>query len=135
MKIEPTPKNSNYLILKNISTSTLGVNGEFDCLFDAVNKTSTNNVIDGYKSMYDAFELYNLEIDDITKLLDPFFQKVGLASLAGTSYSGKSTFIRHLSLSIVLIKETFIRCKINTKSNKVIYFEFYRTYSLGYCLH
>ena len=119
MKIEPTPNNSNDLILE--TTSTLGVNGEFDSLFNALPNTSTVKVIEGYKSMYDAFELYNLEIDDVPKLLDPFFQKVGLASLVGTSDSGKSTFLRQLSLSIVLQKETFIGCKLNCKSNKVIY--------------
>ena len=121
MKIELTPNNSNDVILENNSTSTLGVNGEFDSLFNALDNTSTKKVIDGYKSMYDAFELYNLEIDDVPKLLDPFFQKVGLASLVGTSDSGKSTFLRQLSLSIVLQKETFIGCKLNCKSNKVIY--------------
>lgn len=121
MKIEPTPNNSNDVLLENNSTSTLGINGEFDSLFNALDNTSTKKVIDGYKSMYDAFELYNLEIDDVPKLLDPFFQKVGLASLVGTSDSGKSTFLRQLSLSIVLQKETFIGCKLNCKSNKVIY--------------
>lgn len=119
MKIEPTSNKSNDVIFEN--TPTLGLNGEFDSLFNALDNTSTKKVIDGYKSMYDAFELYNLEIDDVPKLLDPFFQKVGLASLVGTSDSGKSTFLRQLSLSIVLQKETFIGCKLNCKSNKVIY--------------
>lgn len=121
MKIEPTPNNSNAVILENNSTSTLGINGEFDSLFNGLENTSTKKVIDGYKSMYDAFELYNLEIDEVPKLLDPFFQKVGLAALVGTSDSGKSTFLRQLSLSIVLKNETFIGCKLNCKSNKVIY--------------
>ena len=119
MTIEPTPNNSNDVLLENNSTSTLGING--DSLFNVLDNTSTKKVIDGYKSMYDAFELYNLEIDEVPKLLDPFFQKVGLASLVGTSDSGKSTFLRQLSLSIVLQKETFIGCKLNCKSNKVIY--------------
>lgn len=119
MKIEPPTNNNNDVILDK--TSNLGINGEFDSLFNALDNTSTKKVIDGYKSMYDAFELYNLEIDDVPKLLDPFFQKVGLASLVGTSDSGKSTFLRQLSLSIVLKNETFIGCKLNCKSNKVIY--------------
>ncbi|RVT74440.1 hypothetical protein EOD40_13090 [Flavobacterium sufflavum] len=105
------------------------ISNEFKSLFGSSEKTSatntntstTNKTIDGYKGMYDAFELYNLEIDDVPKLLDPFFQKVGLASLVGTSDSGKSTFLRQLSLSIVLKNETFIGCKLNCKSNKVIY--------------
>lgn len=119
MKIEPTPNNSNDVILEN--TSTLGINGEFDSLFNALPNTSISEIIDEYKSTFDALELYNLEIDTVPKLLDPFFQKVGLAALVGTSDSGKSTFLRQLSLNIVLQKETFIGCKLNSESNKVIY--------------
>ncbi|WP_278034969.1 AAA family ATPase [Flavobacterium nitratireducens] len=102
MKIESTPNNINDVILENTPAST-------------------SEIIEEYKSTFDALELYNLEIETLPKLLDPFFQKVGLASLVGTSDSGKSTFLRQLSLSVVLQKETFIGCKLNCKSNKVIY--------------
>ncbi len=48
MKTEPTPNNSNDVILEN--TSSLGMNGEFDSLFNALPNTSTAKVIDGYIS-------------------------------------------------------------------------------------
>lgn len=61
--------------------------------------TSTFEIIEEYKSTFNALELYNLEIDTVPKLLDPFFQKVGLAALVGTSDSGKSTFLRQNSFT------------------------------------
>jgi hypothetical protein len=54
-------------------------------------------------------------------LLNPFLQKVGLASLVGTSDSGKSTFLRQLSLSIALDLKTFLGFAIEATYNKVIY--------------
>jgi RecA-family ATPase len=68
-----------------------------------------------------ALELYNQNTEVIPKLLDPFFQKVGLASLVGTSDSGKSTFLRQLSLSIALNIENFLGFPLNSTTNKVIY--------------
>jgi RecA-family ATPase len=68
-----------------------------------------------------ALELYNQNTEVIPKLLDPFFQKVGLASLVGTSDSGKSTFLRQLSLSIALNIENFLGFSLNSTTNKVIY--------------
>lgn len=94
---------------------------EFKSLFEGSENSTASETVDEYKSSFDALELYNLEIDTVPKLLEPFFQKVGLAALVGTSDSGKSTFLRQLSLNIVLQKETFIGCKLNCESNKVIY--------------
>jgi RecA-family ATPase len=119
--METTSPSNNSIDKISEKISAFDINAEFESLFNALPNTSSVKVIDGYKGMYDAFELYNLEIDDVPKLLDPFFQKVGLASLVGTSDSGKSTFLRQLSLSIVLQKDTFIGCKLNCRSNKVIY--------------
>lgn len=68
-----------------------------------------------------ALELYNETIEEIPKLLDPFFQKVGLASLVGTSDSGKSTFLRQLSLSIALNLENFLGFPLYSNTNQVIY--------------
>lgn len=68
-----------------------------------------------------ALELYNQNTEVIPKLLDPFFQKVGLASLVGTSDSGKSTFLRQLSLSIALDLDNFLGFPLNSTTNKVIY--------------
>jgi len=73
------------------------------------------------KNEYTALELYNLKTVEIPKLLDPFLQTVGLASLVGTSDSGKSTFLRQLSLSFVLGLSEFLGYKLNGLHNKVIY--------------
>lgn len=73
------------------------------------------------KNKYTALDLYNLKTVEIPKLLDPFLQTVGLASLVGTSDSGKSTFLRQLSLSLVLDLGEFLGYKLNGKHNKVIY--------------
>jgi KaiC/GvpD/RAD55 family RecA-like ATPase len=73
------------------------------------------------KSLYSAFELLNLNIKEVPKLVDPLFQKTGLASLVGTSDTGKSTFLRQLALSIVLKKEKFLDFKLNFTHGKVIY--------------
>lgn len=73
------------------------------------------------RSEYSAYELYNYNTIEIPKLLSPFLQTVGLASLVGTSDSGKSTFLRQLSISIVLNLDNFLGYKINNKHKRVIY--------------
>lgn len=71
--------------------------------------------------LVNALELYNLEEVDTPKLLDPFLQKVGLASLVGSSDTGKSSFLRQLALSIALGKDDFIGFKLNPNTQNVIY--------------
>ena len=73
------------------------------------------------KTTYNALELYKNRVVEIPKLLDPFLQTVGLASLVGTSDGGKSTFLRQLGISIVLELEDFLSFKLESKHNKVIY--------------
>lgn len=74
-----------------------------------------------FKKSFNALELYNLETLHIPRLLNPFLQKSGLASLVGTSDTGKSTFLRQLALSIVLKREKFLDFKLDSEHNKVIY--------------
>ncbi len=73
------------------------------------------------KDTFNALELFNLEIQKVPKLIEPFFQKIGLAALVGTSDTGKSTFLRQLCLSIVLRKKSFCGFALNTKYKKAIY--------------
>lgn len=68
-----------------------------------------------------ALDLFNKNIDIIPSLLEPFLQKTGLASLVGASDSGKSTFLRQLSVSIAMNLKTFLGFTLNSKHNKVIY--------------
>ena len=87
---------------------------------DSKRKT-TSSTTNNDKTVFSAYELYNFESLNIPKLFDPFLQTVGLASLVGTSDSGKSTFLRQLSLSIALKLPEFIGFQLNSKHNKVIY--------------
>ncbi|HEY9170301.1 MAG TPA: hypothetical protein VIN72_12485 [Lutibacter sp.] len=73
---------------------------------DDIKKSTSNSkketkIISSDKSVYNALELYKLKILSVPKLLNPFLQQVGLASLVGTSDSGKSTFLRQLAICIV----------------------------------
>lgn len=74
-----------------------------------------------FTSFLSALDLYDLDTEAIPKLLHPYLQKVGLASLVGSSDSGKSTFLRQLSLSIALKQESFLGFKLDCKYNKVVY--------------
>ncbi len=70
---------------------------------------------------YSAKALYEMGITDFPCLIEPIFPKTGLAVLAGSSDTGKSTILRQLAISIVRGDETFLGWKINAKHNRVIY--------------
>ena len=89
---------------------------------DSSKKTTKKNLSSvKHKQLVNAFDLYQLEEKDTPKLLDPFLQKVGVASIVGSSDTGKSSFLRQLALSIALGKEEFIGFKLNTDTQNVIY--------------
>ena len=85
-------------------------------------------LLSGIETAYDVFKS---DKEEIPKLLEPFFQKVGLASVVGSSDTGKSSFLRQLALSIVLKKEKFLDFKLNINQGNVVYVstedEFYST--------
>ncbi|MCT3941368.1 AAA family ATPase [Elizabethkingia anophelis] len=70
---------------------------------------------------YSGFNLFKMENEELPKLVDPIFPKVGVISLVGSSDTGKSTFLRQLALSIALNHESFVGYKINTTTRNVIY--------------
>jgi hypothetical protein len=74
-----------------------------------------------FKKSFNAFELFNLETINIPKLVNPFLQKTGLASLVGTSDTGKSTFLRQLALSVVLKRKDFLGFLIDCEHHRAIY--------------
>jgi len=82
---------------------------------------SNLTTIDFIEESYNALDLYNLKIEKLPKLLDPFLQKVGLASLVGTSDAGKSTLLRQLSLAIAFKHKTFLKFDLDISSGKVLY--------------
>lgn len=61
------------------------------------------------------------DINEIPCLVEPFLQQTGLACLAGSSDTGKSSLLRQLAVSIVTGSNDFIGFKINTKHQSVIY--------------
>lgn len=61
------------------------------------------------------------DIKEIPCLVEPFLQQTGLACLAGSSDTGKSSILRQLAISIVTGEPDFIGFKINAKHRSVIY--------------
>jgi len=86
---------------------------------DTSSKESKN--LTEYPVLHNAYDLYQNEIIEVPKLLDPFLQKTGLASIVGSSDTGKSTLLRQLALSVALGKDEFLGFKLNTTSKKVLY--------------
>lgn len=84
---------------------------------DLEDKHNNNFKGDGYSGL----KLFQFEYEELPKLLDPIFPRVGLASLVGSSDTGKSTFLRQFALSIALGVEDFVGYKIGAKSNNVIF--------------
>lgn len=70
---------------------------------------------------YSAKELYEMGIKEFPTLIDPIFPRTGLTVLAGSSDTGKSTFLRQLAISIVRGDNTFLGWPINAVHNRVIY--------------
>jgi len=65
--------------------------------------------------------LLNRNITEIPSLLEPLLPKVGLACLAGSSDTGKSAFLRQLSMSVSAGLDNFLGMKLNSKCHSAIY--------------
>lgn len=61
------------------------------------------------------------DITEIECLVEPFLQLTGLACLAGSSDTGKSSLLRQLAISIVTGEEDFIGFKLNPRHKSVLY--------------
>lgn len=86
--------------------------------------TNTNAIVQN--SVWDKFgvsgeTLINTKIDSIPCVIEPLFQKVGLACIAGSSDAGKSSFLRNLCMNIVAGKEDFLGFGINAVHKRAIY--------------
>jgi RecA-family ATPase len=69
-----------------------------------------------------AKELMEQKIESIPQLVDPIFPKSGLVCLAGSSDTGKSTFLRQLCLHVVSEKEDrFIGFSIKAVHRRAFY--------------
>jgi len=83
---------------------------------DAGQIVSTNNV-----KIISATELLNRKIENIPCLIEPIFHKVGLAAIAGSSDTGKSSLMRYLCMCLVSGKSDFLGFPINVEHKKAIY--------------
>lgn len=61
------------------------------------------------------------DIQALPCLVEPFFQQIGIACLAGSSDTGKSTLLRQLAIAIVTGENDFLGFKINAIYKSVIY--------------
>lgn len=98
--------NPVFADLNNAKTLKNGV-------LEVVKETKTNEVR--------ASDLIKRGITEIPCLVKPIFQKIGLAALAGSSDTGKSTMLRQLAIDIVTGADNFIGFPIDSENRKVIY--------------
>lgn len=66
-------------------------------------------------------QLLNRNTDKMPYLLEPIFQKVGLASIVGSSDTGKSSFLREFATAVSTGQEYFLQWRINATHNSAIY--------------
>ena len=67
--------------------------------------------------------LLNKNIQEIPALLEPLLPKSGLVCLAGSSDTGKSAFLRQLSMSVSAGLKTFLGMKLNVEHHSAIYLQ------------
>jgi RecA-family ATPase len=82
-------------------------------------ETKNNPVIPEY--VITADKLMSNEITEIPMLVGPIFQKIGIVGFVGSSDTGKSCFLRQLSIEIVAGSKEFIGFPINSTHQSVIY--------------
>ncbi len=81
---------------------------------------STSDSVSKYKPI-SAAELLSWKTEELPKLIDPIFPKTGLVCVAGSSDTGKSTFLRQLLLNIVAGEEYFLGFKIYPTHKRALY--------------
>lgn len=60
------------------------------------------------------------KVENIPCLVEPFLQQTGLACLAGSSDTGKSTILRQLAISVATGRSRFLGWKLNTRYKSAI---------------
>lgn len=74
-----------------------------------------------HEDKYSGLKLFQYDYEELPKLIDPIFPKVGVVSLVGSSDTGKSTFLRQLALSVAFGIDKFVGYKIQSNTQNVIY--------------
>lgn len=81
-------------------------------------------------------ELLKRCLEKMPCLVEPIFQQVGLAAIAGSSDTGKSSLLRDLAIAICTKKEDYLGWKIYAKHHSVIYVSTEDDeQSIGFLLH
>ncbi len=109
MKIEPIPHQAEA-VNPTISDS--------DFAYEATKHLITNPYEDAEVT---GEELLNQRVENIPTLVDPILQQVGLACLAGSSDTGKSSLLRQLAIAVASGEEDFLGFPINPVHRSVIY--------------
>lgn len=65
--------------------------------------------------------LFDLEFDEIPMLMEPILPKVGLVGFFGSSDTGKSAFLRQLSIAISSEANDFLGFKLNLQHGSCLY--------------
>ena len=68
-----------------------------------------------------GMQLVNYRVEEMPTLIDPILQQAGLACLAGSSDTGKSSLLRQLAVSIVSGADDFLGFPINCRHQSVIF--------------
>jgi archaellum biogenesis ATPase FlaH len=74
-----------------------------------------------WTGIFTGNELLSRKIESIPTLVDPLFPAVGLVAVAGSSDTGKSSFLRQLAIHVVLGLPTFLGFNLNIKHQRAIY--------------
>ena len=74
------------------------------------------------RNKFTGKELFDRHIEVIPTLLDPIFPKKGIILFAGSSDTGKSSFLRDLSVAIAEGRDKFLDYNLNSTFNRVIYY-------------
>ena len=97
--------------------STKPNNKKTDTVANIVTSTHANE----HKSLYTAQELYDREIDKIPMFWSLGIPRTGIATLAGSSDTGKSCFLRTLSIATANQDTSFLGYELNSRQKGVIY--------------
>ena len=73
------------------------------------------------KYLVNGFDMLNLSKEQMDCLVEPILPRVGLASLVGTSDSGKSTLLRGLAMAVASGREEYLGFALKPKYRSAIY--------------
>ena len=102
-------------IIPDFSTVDSIING----IESAFSKCHEQDIVN--RKQLSIHELLALNIQEIPTLVEPIFQKVGLACLAGPSDSGKSMLLRQLAIAVANGERDFLGFKLNLNHKSAIY--------------